>query len=255
MKTENKHYVLKLLLLIIALFLLTSCSTTNRGENTVEENITVSFEAESVYFTQEELLAEAELIFAGTVLAISPTRWNQDSGEYWTETTEEGTTAEGERLTTTHSPWPVYEVELSVTRPIVDEIGVGSEVVLTLLGKSPIDDAASDTENAIQVDAEKNITVDADTVNLQIGQELVVFAIQTELAWRDPERPIELKTTSDGTPYFDIGTRSIITLMGVPANAYLVKGSDGRYYHSEEATNRPEPISLDSLIQAISQKR
>jgi hypothetical protein len=242
----SRNYT-KLLPLIVALFLLASCNTTNRLENTVEENITVSFETESVYFTQEELVAEAELIFAGKVLTISPTRWNQDSGEYWTETTEEGITAEGERLTTTHSPWPVYEVKLSVTQPIVDEIGVGSEVVLTLLGKSPIDDATNDAENTIQVDAE--------TVNLQIGQELIVFAMQTELAWRDPERPIELKTKSDGTSYFDIGTRSIITLMGVSDNAYLVKGSDGLYYHSEEATNRQEPISLDSLIQDIFQKR
>jgi hypothetical protein len=254
-KTETKNYVLKLLPLIAALFLLTSCSTTNSRENTGEENITVSFETQSVYFTQEDLVAGAELIFAGTVLTISPTRWNQDSGEYWTETTEEGLTAEGERLTTTHSAWPVYEVELSVTRSIVDEIGVGSEVVLTLLGKSPVDDAAGDAENAIRVDAEKTITIDADTVILRIGQELVVFAIQTELAWRDPNRPIEVKTSPDGTPYFDIGTRSIITLMGVSDNAYLVKGRDGRYYHSEKATNRPEPISLDSLIQDISQKR
>jgi len=101
----------------------------------------------------------------------------------------------------------------------------------------------------------ENIQIDAEPVNLQNGQEIIVFAMQTELAWRDPSRPIELKTNPGGSAYFDIGRRTIITLMGVPANAYLVKGSDGLYYHAEEATNRQEPVSLDTLIQDISQER
>ncbi len=203
--------------------------------------------AESAYFTQEELLKGADLIFAGKVLAISPTRWNQDSDEYWTEITEEGVTSDGERLTTTHSAWPVYEIKLSVTQPIVDEIGVNHEVVLTLLGKSPSEADINNTTYGVQVDAE--------TVNLHIGQELVVFATQAELAWREPNHPIELKTNPDGSSYFDIGKRSIITLMGAPANAYLLKGSDELYYHSEEATNRQGAISLQSLIREISKRR
>ncbi len=255
MKIKNPNFILKVFSFTIVLFLLVSChmqtpsdnNVINRSTNVGEENITVNFETESIYFTQEELFKGADLIFAGKVLDISPTRWNQDSGEYWTETTEEGMTAEGEQLTTTLSAWPVYEVRLSVTQPIIDKIGVNQEVVLTLLGKSPIEAVINDTTNGIQVDAE--------TVNLQIGQELVVFAIQTELAWRGPNRPVELITNPDGTSYFDVGRRSIITLMGVHANAYLLKGSDGLYYHSEKATNRQEPISLDSLTQDIFQKQ
>lgn len=255
MKSKTQNYLFKPLLFIIALFLLVSCSTQGSSNSAAsissekigEEDITVSFETESVYFTREELLTQADLIFAGKVLEISPTRWNQDSGEYWTETTEEGVTAEGIQLTTTHSAWPVYEIRLAVTEPIVDQIGVGQEVVLTLLGKSPVDAAASDTASDVQVEAE--------TVNLKVDQELVVFAVQTELAWRDPSRPVELITSPDGTSYFDIGKRLITTLMGIPANAYLVKGSDGLFYHSERATNQQDPISLDNLIQDISQMR
>lgn len=109
MKTETKNYILKLPLFIAALFLLASCNTqassgnnaTNGHGKAGEENTVVSFETESVYFIQEELLAEADIIFVGKVLTISPTRWNQDSGEYWTETTVEGVTTEGEQLTTT----------------------------------------------------------------------------------------------------------------------------------------------------------
>jgi hypothetical protein len=43
--------------------------------------------------------------------------------------------------------------------------------------------------------------------------------------------------------------------MGVSANAYLVKGDDGLFYHAEKATNKQEPISLDHLIQDISKIR
>ena len=255
MNTRTQNCIFKPLLFNIALFLLVSCGTQGSSDSAVsassekigEENIIVSFETESIYFSREELLTQADLIFAGRVLDISPTRWNQDSGEYWTETTEEGVTAEGKQLTTTHSAWPVYEIRLAVTQPIVDQIGVGQEVVLILLGKSPIDAVTSDAAGGVQVEAE--------TVDLKVNQELVIFAMQTELAWRDPSRPVELITSPDGTSYFDIGVRSITTLMGVSANAYLVKGDDGLFYHSEEATNKQEPISLDNLIQEISQMR
>jgi len=254
-KTETKNHMMRLLSLVATIFLLVSCTTqfsstvatTGESDKTGVEDVIVSFDSESVYFTQEELMNQADLIFAGTVLDISPTRWNQDSGEYWSETTEEGVTATGEKLTTTHSAWPVYEVKLSVDTPIVDEVGIGKEVTLTLLGKSPIGEGVNSEAGNIQVDAE--------TVNLQNGQELVVFAWQTELAWRDPNRPIELATNANGDTYFDIGTRSIITLMGLPANAYLVKGSDGLYYPAEGSTNEQEPISSDDLTLSILQKR
>lgn len=255
MKVKSKNLLRrKLMLFVAALFFIISCnrldSTTAVRIETPEErgNISVNFETSSVYFTQEELIAKADLIFAGTVLDISPTRWNQDSGEYWAETTEEGVTAEGERLTTTHAAWPVYEITLVINQPIVNELGVSPEVVLTLLGKSPVSTVIGDAEN-------NNIQLDAETVNLQIGQEIIVFAMQTEIAWRDPSRSIELITDSNGTTYFDIGKHSIITLMGVYDNAYLVKGSDGLFYPSESASNRQEPIPLEKLILTISERR
>jgi hypothetical protein len=255
-KTDIKNYKLKLCLCILTFFLLISCSTqtsspttaVDESEKVAGEPITVSFETSSVYFTRAELMTQADLIFAGKVLDISPTRWNQDSGEYWTETTEDGVSADGEKLTTTYSAWPVYEIRMAVDQPIVDKVGVGQEVVLTLLGKSPIDDDVLNSNG-------ESVQIDAESVALQNGQELIVFASQEELAWRDASRPIELITGSDGTSYVDLGKRSIITLMGVETNAYLVKGSDSLYYPAAGATNKQEPISLEQLAQEITQKR
>lgn len=130
-------------------------------------------------------------------------------------------------------------------RPVIDNIGVEQEVVLTLLpGKSPADADTQKTNDGIYLEA--------DTVDLQVGQELLVFAGQIEIAWRDPSRPIELLTQPDGTTYFDIGRRSVITLLGLPSNAYLVKGNDGLYHPAPGATNHEEPISLDTLLPELS---
>jgi hypothetical protein len=44
---------------------------------------------------------------------------------------------------------------MAVDQPIVDKVGVGQEVVLTLLGKSPIDDDVLNSNGeSVQIDAE-----------------------------------------------------------------------------------------------------
>lgn len=256
MNINIQKNMLRMFLVTIPLLLLPACqefsltsfdtSEENSSQESSEEDLTVSFETTSVYFTYQELVSQADIIFTGSVLNISPTKWNQDSGEYWSETTIEGLTADGEQLTTTHNAWPVYEIEMKVTRPFVDKVGVGQEAVtLVMLGKSPLDD-----DNLI---VESGVRLEADNVNIQTGQDLLVFGLQTELAWRDPNRPIELLKQADGTAYFDIGKRTIITLMGMPTNAYFIKGSDGLYHTPNDALSKQDPLSLDDLIQDISQ--
>lgn len=256
MKIETKSLKIKMLFCIFVFsLLLGSCNSqvpvntvsVDESEKGTDETIIVSVDGESVYFTQEELRTQADLIFAGEVLDISPTRWNQDSGEYWTETTEEGVTADGQKLTTTHSAWPIYEIRMSVAQPIIDQLGVGQEVVLILQGKSPVDDAVLNSSG-------ENVQVEAESISLQKGQELIVFVKQEEFAWRDPTRPIQL-ITGDGYSYFDIGNRLIMTLMGVYDNAYLVKGDDDLYYPAPDALDKQEPISLEQLAQEIAQAR
>ncbi len=249
MRTAGRNEVVKHPVTMVLLFLLTvylaACSAPTAPSPTATsapageeaEETVLHFEVDYVLLTPEELRTQADLIFAGTVQAISPTRWNQDSGEYWTEATVDGES--------TFSASPVYEITLSVDRPVVDNIGIGQEVVLTLSpGKSPAD---ADTQKA-----NDGIYLEADTVDVQVGQELLVFAGQIEIAWRDPSRPIEEITQPDGTKYFEIGRRSVITLLGLPSNSYLVKGDDGLYHPAPGAMNQEEPISLESLLQELS---
>jgi hypothetical protein len=72
--------------------------------------------------TRTQMIAEADAIFVGQVTDISPTSWNQDSGEYW-EQEIEGTTL---------TAMPIHQLELAVTQPIVNEIGLSETAVLTI---------------------------------------------------------------------------------------------------------------------------
>lgn len=228
---------------------LASCSPSLSPAENTNENITVNIEAEHILLTREDMLEQADIIFVGKVTNISPTRWNQDSGQYWQEVTEEGVAEKGERLTTTHSAWPIHEIELSIVQPIVDEIGIDEKVILTLIGKSPVD-------NISQTNNGETIQIEGDSSHaLQIGDEIIVFAVRTEIAWRDPNRPIKLVTNEDGVTYFDIGKRSIIDFIGIPSDSYLIKGDNGLFYSVEGATEYHEPISLDQLIKRIGEKR
>lgn len=105
-----------------------------------------------ISLTREEMIDQAEIIFVGKVTRISPTQWNQDSGEAW---------AGGLQL---------HYIELEVLEPIIDTIGLGEHVTLTALGRSPLE-------------------VRADYA-LKEGDQAVIFARQTKLDWRDGRRPI-----------------------------------------------------------------
>jgi hypothetical protein len=68
--------------------------------------------------------------------------------------------------------------------------------------------------------------------DLKVGDEAVIFAIQTDLAWRD-------------------GTRPILELIGSPTDAHFIRGDDGLYH------GRPneKPVSLKELITQVAQRR
>lgn len=115
--------------------------------------------------SDEGLLAAAEAVFLGEVIAISPTRFNQDSGDYY------------------DGAMGVHTVTFRLIQPIVDEIGLGEEVTLTSGGGSPIDDGRVVLQG--QSIQSYEITVPHE---LATGQEVVVFAARGELAWRGGTR-------------------------------------------------------------------
>lgn len=224
--------------------LIVACSAQSQQEIT-EQPSEVNISAEYIHFSREEMMREADIIFVGTVLNVSTTKWNQDSGEYWETTTDEGVNEQEELLTTTHSAWPVHEVELTVLQPIVGNIGDGETIILTIFGKSPIVETVSNNGS------ETVRVAGTPPHSLKIGQEIIVFAVRTEIAWYDPEQPVRLVTASDNTTYFDIGKRSIFGLIGFPGDSYLVKGEDGLFYSAPEASELLPPTTLDALTRQI----
>ncbi len=109
-----------------------------------------------------DVLAQTEAAFLGEVTAISPTHFNQDSGQYYTD-------AMG-----------IHTITFRVIEPIVDEIGLGPDVTLTSMAGSPVDNGHVDIEGGnvacydIQVSHE-----------FAVGQQMVVLARRGEIVWRE----------------------------------------------------------------------
>lgn len=203
--------------------------------------VEVSFSTEYVMATREELIDEADVILVGRVNHISPTRWNQDSGEYWEEVTTEG------EFETAHSALPVHYLEIEIVWLIVDDIGIEEKfVTLTAVGKSPVDDTNLTEENNIQV-------AGLPDHHLQAGNEVIIFIRQTELAWHDEAHPITFVQPSDGSsPYFQGTTRTVLQFSPAPG-FYLLKDTNGLYANPGDTTQ--ELVSLDFLVAEIAKRR
>lgn len=155
-------------------------------------------------------VAQADLIVVGKVTNISQTLWNQDSGEYWEETSADGST-----LITGIS---YYTIDIEVNQSVVADVAAATVAVTAIGENTLVGEAASSEQND----------------QLKVGDEVVVFAQKSEMAWREN------------------GTRSILQLMGIPNESYLIKGEDGLYH----SVNSSVPaISLEDLIDDITEQR
>ena len=134
--------------------------------------------------TFDQMATQAGAILAGRVTRISPTRWNQDSGQYW-----EDVTVDAAGLETSNGALPYYEIELAVSESIVDALGLdaqvdkGQPVVLTVIGMNP----DQDPDTAIGVAA---MTAADGEARLHVGDSVVAFTQPTRMAWRTGTRPI-----------------------------------------------------------------
>ncbi len=116
--------------------------------------------------TRQEMIEKADLIFLGRVVALSPTRWNQDSGEIWQDDNE----------TDDFTPLQIHEITLEVMRPIRGDVIPGSRVTVTQIGASPLDGQADH--------------------HLTLGTEAVVYLSRTRLVWRDGYRDVLVFTNA-----------------------------------------------------------
>lgn len=156
-------------------------------------------------YTLEDMMTQADAIFIGEVTAVLPPRWNQDSGEYW-----EGAEA-----------MQIHQLEVAIHESVVDTLGLGEKVTITMLGTNPIrmEDYTIDVTEGLPH-------------GLEIGYQGVFFVIGIEFPWRDRTRPM-------------------IGFLGNPIEGYLLAGSDGLYY----SPLVPDGISLDELTVQIIENR
>lgn len=173
---------------------------------------------------REGMIKTADAILAGRVTNISPTQYNQDSGEYW-----EQTTIEGPGLETIHTALPVFTIELTVDTVWVDEIGLGETAVLTQVGSSPLDDNHD--------------------WSIQAGDEIIAFVVQREIAWWDGQ-PVRAIPYEDGFS-FEVGRREVLRFANAPADTYLLRQADGRYASLPGASEPWPPLTLNEFSHEI----
>lgn len=127
----------------------------------------------------EQLINNADVVFVGKLQNVSVSKWNQDSGEYWMD--DESTTAVVQYHTLT---FDVSQFIINKTKsPDLKSIEI------TVLGPSPLDENAD--------------------YSLSIGDNLVVFARETELAWKEGNhrKPIlEIETAPEFAFFIQINS-------------------------------------------------
>jgi hypothetical protein len=153
--------------LLVGLFALAACVPTGSEPLAVMPTLTPTAELVCIRVALEVqvdddagALAATEAAFLGEIIDISPTHFNQDSGEYYEDALA------------------IHTVTYRVIEPIVDEIGLGPEVTLTSTAGSPVDGGEVEV-------AEGNVRCYGVTVahEFEVGQEMVVLAGRRELPW------------------------------------------------------------------------
>jgi hypothetical protein len=173
-----------------------------------------------MYQTQTfpQMAVKANAVLAGQVVGIGGTRWNQDDGSFWDREMSSGQT---------ETALPYYEITLRVDDPIVDtttqNLAAGHDVVLTVVGMNPRDEQEIATNLGIG-------SGDHGPEGLQVGQRIVVFAQNTQMAWRE-------------------GTRPVLQLMGHPEQAYFTTVRGGNFEsHAQEAPSGSLAALKDQVL-------
>lgn len=141
-------------------------------------------------------VAQAPLIVTGTVIDISPTRWNQDDGTFWEDTIDD---AYGRQ--TVDSAVPYHTVTIKVDRTFADSLGVvgdtGDKVVLTVVGMGPGSVLDRNTNTGASAGV---MAMSSDSVSAKAGDRIIAFVQAGQLAWHNSAmRPVLVPMGSPGT--------------------------------------------------------
>jgi len=114
----------------------------------------------------DELVKTSDVILVGKVIELTPSRWNQDSGEYW---------ADGMQY---------HLIRIEASQFIVDNIGASSQKTIEIMvGGESI--------------AEGNYDY-----NLNVGDEVIAFASLVDLAWRGGTKSMLQVSTTPSLAFF-----------------------------------------------------
>lgn len=203
-----------------------SVGQTEQGEQ-VHSVPPFKFETSYAAVPFEDMVQTADVIVAGSVVDISKTKWNQDSGEYWEQTLKDDV---GE---TRLSAIPYYEVTIIPKQVFVDPAQVANgKVVVTIIGMSPSDTAAA-----------------ADELGLKAGSKIVAFVRQGELAWWNGSFTYN-KTSGS----FSYGMKPVLQMIGVPKDSFLEQGSDGLFRFSSRP-DQSEAFTMSDLTRLVQEVR
>lgn len=137
-----------------------------------------------------EMEKSADWIVVGKIDKISPASWNQDSGEYYQDSSS--------------MALPVHYITISVSR-YIEGAKSSDSLVVTVVGVSPTGVLTANINGA-------STTVEGKPDHdLAEGDQAIFFLRNTQITWRG-------------------GARPAIMLMGVPSQSYLKQGSDGSYH-------------------------
>jgi hypothetical protein len=175
---RSKSIVVGMLAVVALALLFLKPAPRQEPEAATPSDVRVEQLSSYIRISREEMIDESDAIFLGKVVGISPTRWNQDSGEEWYDSVS-------------GSGLQLHTIEFEVLEPIVDTIGLGQPVTITVLGSSPLEGSADH--------------------DLKVDDQAVIFARAGEIAWRG------------GT------MRPVWLLTGAPSDSHLILGDNGLY--------------------------
>ncbi len=135
-----------------------SSSFINVSEETeAGESVSVAFSYEEL--SPAERQKASDKVLRGVITGISETKWNQDSGMYWEEASEDGTTM--------YTALPYFEIEIAHD---------GTFSTVTVLGASPYD---------------------SDEKAFSVGDEALLYVREADFAWRGGESRVILEPVGD----------------------------------------------------------
>jgi hypothetical protein len=187
----------------------------------VQTGVTQIYESiDYVTLSEKDMVKGADTIFVGKVIEITPTRWNQDNGEYWRDETAEGDLADG-------SAMRLHTIKFEPSQFMVNKLGLdeAAELEVTVWGQNPNDSGAEPQ------------------YDLTPGDQVVFFIHQTGIVWRgNTMKQVMMPMQAPALSYFKQQAD------GLYEGKVIVNGAGGSF------PTKGLTLSLDALKQEIADK-